>query len=75
MQAQIRHANYRCAARVKRQVLKSPPRIEAPHAVIERMGNDTHSPDALGNPQSGFQGVVQQVSRAYPLAQAWPKTR
>jgi hypothetical protein len=42
-QLQINHAHHHGAARIKRQVLESPARIEAAHAVIERMRGDTIS--------------------------------
>ena len=48
----IDHAHYHSAAGIEGQVLKSPSRIEAPHVVIKRMGDDAHAADAFGGGKS-----------------------
>ena len=57
---QIHHAHEHGAAWIKGQVLESPSRIEAAHAVIERVRDDTHAAHDFGRVHSGFEREKQQ---------------
>src|SRR6266852_1904942 len=65
--SQIDHAHHHGAARVEGQVLKSPSRVEAAHAIIERMRNDAHAADDFGRAQRRLEGE-QQEGYGVPLS-------